>query len=193
MTIEELKTLLLLYVIRLITLDYFVIKKEIKQAIPKGSIKVLDLGCGLGYFADHFPRQGYLGIDIDPHSISLAKKLHPNYTFQVKDMAKLTIKTKFDLVFIIGVLHHLTDKQMTKSLSIIKTLMKKNGKVLIVEAIPPISKFNFIGKLLRSMDQGHYIRRTPDYVKIMQRKFDTISSKKAFGGFVDYAIFTLSN
>lgn len=190
---SELKNLALLYSIRVLTLDYLAIRRELKKWIPNDNLKVLDLGCGVGYFSSSFHKKGYLGIDIDYDSIALAKKLHPKYNFLVADMSKFKPKDKFDLVFIVGVLHHLTNMQMNKSLEIMKKITKKNSQTIIIEAIPPISKYNLLGKFFRKLDQGHHIRTLENYKKSIQKKFNITYSKKIYGGIFDYAIFIATN
>ena len=90
----------------------------------KSAKSVLDVGCAAGGSFD-FCREAksdikYTGIDISKELINIANKLHPKGFFYVYDGHKITFKEKkFDLVFSIGVLHHLHHwrgmiKQMVK-------------------------------------------------------------------------------
>ena len=78
----------------------------------KSANSVLDVGCAAGG-SFNFCKEAklnidYTGIDISKELISVAKKIHPEGLFFVYDGRKLTFKeNKFDLVFSIGVLHHL--------------------------------------------------------------------------------------
>lgn len=192
-TLKETKNWILLLIIRIITFDYFVIRKTIANWIPNKQVEVLDMGCGLGYFANLFNKKGYLGIDIDPESISIAKRIHPKYSFQVGDATSFISKKKFDLILVVGVLHHLSDKQVTQCLKTMKDSIRKNGRLIIMEAIPPILKINFLGKILRSLDQGDYIRPIKKYENSISKKFDIIYSKEKLGGLVDYGVIIAIN
>ncbi len=90
----------------------------------KSANSVLDVGCAAGGSFD-FCREAksnikYTGIDISKELINIANKLHPEGLFFEYDGHKITFKeNKFDLVFSIGVLHHLHHwreiiKQMVK-------------------------------------------------------------------------------
>lgn len=73
---------------------------------PKESI--LDAGCAYGRLLELLPGdwQGdYLGIDISPDFIELAKKAHPNHTFMIGDLCDLSsIANKaFDWAVLISV------------------------------------------------------------------------------------------
>jgi len=90
----------------------------------KSAKSVLDVGCAAGG-SFNFCREAnsdidYTGIDISKKLINIANKLHPKGAFFVYDGHKITFKeNQFDLVFSIGVLHHLHHwremiKQMVK-------------------------------------------------------------------------------
>ncbi len=91
---------------------------------PKSTKSVLDVGCAAGGSFD-FCREAksnidYTGIDISKKLINIANEFHPKGIFFVYDGHEITFKeNKFDLVFSIGVLHHLHHwrgmiKQMVK-------------------------------------------------------------------------------
>ena len=50
------------------------------------SDKVLDYGCGLGHMLDYINLPYYKGIDINPTSIDIAQRAHPDACFEVKDI-----------------------------------------------------------------------------------------------------------
>jgi SAM-dependent methyltransferase len=57
--------------------------------------RVLDLGCGFGDFLDHCRSRGldldYVGIDINPDLIALARQRHPGVAFEVRDIQNETM------------------------------------------------------------------------------------------------------
>lgn len=191
--IKKIKHNIILVFIKILTLNYMLIKSILKKWSPKGEITVLDLGCGLGNLAPLFKSKGYLGVDIDEKSIEIAKQNYPIYTFKVGDITTFSINRNFDLVVAIGVFHHINDKQMDMGLNVIKKHLNKDGRAIIVEAIPPIFKWNIIGQAIRLMDQGHFIRPFQQYEKKIKSKFNILYAQERKGGIVDYGVFVITH
>jgi len=106
------------------------VKEIIKENVWKGK-KVLDVGCGTGFFSNSIAKLGanVTGIDFSQSAILIAKKMHshPNLEFRQLDVSN--INEKFDVIVSIGTLEH-----MDEPLEILKK-MKKNltpkGKIII--------------------------------------------------------------
>ncbi len=95
--------------------------------------KILDLGCGSGFFSDYLQKKGFdvTGVDIDPENIKSAKKRNSKVRFILSDVTRLNLKKKYDTVLLFGVLEYLVNVNLTKFLSDIKNLLNKDGKILI--------------------------------------------------------------
>lgn len=187
------KTFLIDFLIRIITLDYLVFKQVVNNFIKecflgRRRVDVLDLGCGTGRLAGLFSKRGYLGIDIDPKAINLAKKINRDYRFEVGDATELRLNRKFDAIIVIGVVHHLSGNDFGKMMKTISLCLKREGKALFIEAIPPIYQWNLLGRFLRSLDQGEYIRSLKGYKTIIAKSLKVVESQQKFGGLVDYGI-----
>ena len=176
--------------IKIITFDYYIVKKLIKKY--KGApTKVLDLGSGNGHLANLFPPKSYLGIELDAGLVEVAKKNYPNHRFEVGNITRLNLKTKFDLVLVVGVLHHLNQADFKKALTRISRVLSPYGRVLIIEAIPPISRFNVLGRALRNFDRGEFVRTLRQYKTEIDNLFKVYTAENVKGGVVDYAFFIL--
>ncbi|MBI9033211.1 MAG: class I SAM-dependent methyltransferase [Bacteroidales bacterium] len=82
------------------------------EPILKKINSVLDIGCAAGgayqICTEVNPEICYSGIDISPELIELAKKNYPGVYFDYYDGHRISFSSgSFDLVFSIGVLHHL--------------------------------------------------------------------------------------
>lgn len=68
--------------------------------------KILDVGCGFGdlltFLQSKRIRTKYVGVDINPLFIRIAKQRHPRKMFHVIDIEKKKFRAKFDWVFAIG-------------------------------------------------------------------------------------------
>ena len=64
------------------------------RRLPKGTARVLEVGCGPGiltrYFLDKSPGLDVMGIDFSPAMIQCAKRLSPQATFQVMDARNIS-------------------------------------------------------------------------------------------------------
>lgn len=180
----------------IVSLDYFFVKKVIREFFGQSSEgrgkTILDLGCGTGILAPLFPKNGYLGVDIVNELIEYAKNQHPGYSFRAVDATKLRLGKKFDYIMVVGVIHHLDDSQVKKFIETIDIHLKKDGRALIIEAIPPIFKWNLLGTINRKMDRGAYIRRLDDYVRFAESKLKIERSYNQFGGVADYGVLVVS-
>lgn len=184
------------FLVRIVSLDYFFVKKIIARFFEQSSgiagKSVLDLGCGTGILAPLVTQSGYFGVDVDEGLIKYAKKKHPGYLFETVDATKLRLGKKFDYIMVVGVIHHLNDTGVKKFIKTIDIHLKRGGKVLIIEAIPPIFKWNFLGTANRKMDRGAYIRRLGDYVKFTERELRVEQAYNQLGGIADYGVLVAS-
>lgn len=100
--------------------------------IKKGD-RVLDLGCGNGRLYPLVSQKGaeYLGLDESASLLSEAKKMYPQGKFFAGDILDLKVKDKFDAIFLIAVLHHISSvKLRQEALCNAAKLVKAGGLVL---------------------------------------------------------------
>ena len=105
--------------------------KEVLKQISWKNKKVLDVGCGTGFFAYNAVKKGakVIGIDFSKEAIDLAKSkyIHHDLDFQAVDVN--TIKEKFDVIVSNGTLEHMDNP--LKILKLFKNHLKSNGKIII--------------------------------------------------------------
>lgn len=103
----------------------------VRKNLKKGD-KVLDLGCGPASLWPYWQKiigVEFIGVDVSPKMISVAKKYFPRGKFQVADSEKLPFLNKeFDAVICSSVLHHLPKTDQT--LKEIKRILKPYGKLI---------------------------------------------------------------
>lgn len=102
------------------------VKKRFQDLTGK---KVLDLGCGYGYYTDYFISIGaeVLGVDGSAKMIEIARKKYPHCRFELCDISeKLSFeKESFDLVFCNQVLMDMENIEIV--FSECSRILKKNG------------------------------------------------------------------
>ncbi len=125
-------------------------KRILKPYINEG-MTVLDLGCGPGFFTmDMAKMVGASGkvvaADLQDGMLEILKKKIErsglkNIELYITPKDKLGLTEKFDFILIFYVLHEIPDQLAL--LKEIKTLLKPDGKVLIVEPKFHVSKKDF--------------------------------------------------
>jgi ubiquinone biosynthesis O-methyltransferase len=104
---------------------------EILKEVNWKSKRVLDVGCGTGFFAFHAAKKGakVLGIDYAEEGINIAKKKyrHRNLKFEKLDVKE--IKEKFDIIVSIGVLEHMDEP--FEILKLLKSRLNPKGKIIV--------------------------------------------------------------
>ncbi len=77
---------------------------------PRGR-RVLDVGCGTGFWTDYYLQRGadYTGVDIAPSSVKRLAERYPNARFVHADMSEAEVAGAFDVVNVFDVLYHITD------------------------------------------------------------------------------------
>jgi demethylmenaquinone methyltransferase/2-methoxy-6-polyprenyl-1,4-benzoquinol methylase len=92
---------------------------------------LLDLGAGIGYFANNLREKGkkVIAIDFSYEMLRIAKKEYPNIVYVVASADNLPFKDNvFDIITANGVLHHLKAQNLLEnSINEINKALKENG------------------------------------------------------------------
>jgi SAM-dependent methyltransferase len=127
---------------------------------------VLDIGCGPADILDHIPSYvKYIGFDISSNYIIQAKKKYgdrADFFCKILDSEDLNILPKFDYVILMGVLHHLDDKDALKVIQLSYEALKPGGRLLTVDPCFTPNQ-NKIAKFLISQDRGQNVRIEENY------------------------------
>lgn len=116
----------------------------ISNKIDFNGKKLLEIGCGLGRWAEYFQDKcsEYAGIDYSEKLIEIAKKNFnfPNCYFEKLsvteiDEDKLPVKGPFDIIFITGVLIYLNDEDIKIMVDKINDITHSNSIIYIRETI----------------------------------------------------------
>jgi len=141
---------------------------------------VLDIGCGTAEIRFFLPNVEYFGFDPNARYIEAAKK-----RFQVAhksgkllhatlDTAILTNLPKFDIVLLMGVLHHLNDDEAKQLARLAMAALKPNGRLITSD--PCFSEEqSFMARYLVSKDRGQHVRNVEGYKALMSSVFSTVN------------------
>ncbi len=135
-----------------------------------GNYNVLDVGCGTGFLSDCFTG-AYTGVDINPAYIKKAE-IKGKGVFMVADATKLPFAPEtYDLVFTLGVLHHLESGNRKKLLNELWRVCKPDGKIIIIDGVIPSNRLNLLGFILAKLDRGRYKVRGKKFKEMINASY----------------------
>ncbi len=111
--------------------------QTLRVAGGPSSKSVLEVGCGAGFSVSYLQGdyQSYRGLDYSAELIKIAQdRFGQEASFDAVDFHAFQTDERFDLIFMIGVLHHMVDMQ-----SIVDkcaTLLKEDGWLVVNEPQP---------------------------------------------------------
>jgi SAM-dependent methyltransferase len=150
------------------------LSREVIQASE--GMRVLDIGCGPADILARLGHVSYLGIDHNPSYIEQARKRYGHAArFECWDVTdpRLAELGDFDLVLLIGVLHHLTDEEITVMLSHTARALKPEGRIITFDcAIEP--RQHPVAWMLANLDRGRYARSTDGYAALVAQHFTPV-------------------
>lgn len=156
------------------------------------SRRFLDFGCGTGQFAAQFPAGRYVGIDPERAYTSYAAE-HRRGTFVAMDGGELGLQDRgFDGALVLGVLHHLPDELVRRSMQELHRVLKPAATLLVIEDVPPPTIWNVPGHIMHWLDRGNYIRSDQNYRALFAPYFEVQATYSMRSGICDYGVYVLS-
>lgn len=161
-------------------------KKALDMLDIKKTDKVLEIGCATGYGLLDISKKTnkVYGIDLTPEMVKKSKKRNKTAIVSEGNATKLKFKNNsFNKVYISNVLEILSEKEKVKALKEIKRVLKKNGKICIVDTEDSnsikIKFYKFLHKLFPNYTS------TPINIKETLKDFKNVKtdSENIFGIF----------
>jgi SAM-dependent methyltransferase len=119
--------------------------------------RVLDVGCGPGTNAERFVGADYVGVDINPRYLDIARSRYPGRFVEANlETADLSPFGSFDVILVNSFLHHVSDVAVTRLLAQLQKLLDSDGRIHILELVLP-ERFSMT-QLMARLDRGHYAR-----------------------------------
>lgn len=129
-------------------------------------IKVLDIGCGNGFYTSILKEKAitnYTGLDITDSLFGELKRIFPDYNFKKLDVSTEELNEKFDLIIMIDVAQHIVDEEkFIFALNNIRNSLTEKGIFIITPNIEDENRAE------------HVIRRNIGHFKKIFNDFDMI-------------------
>jgi SAM-dependent methyltransferase len=143
-------------------IDYQIVLAVLERALgaygaASGRTRVLDVGCGLGYFTSRvqqlFPETQVSGCDISPTALEKARERAPQCDFFVMDLKERATlpPQRYDVLLAMHVLCYFTAEEIGEVLGNLNRLMSAGGFVLVGHHLP--KQMNF-ARYLQSLDDA---------------------------------------
>jgi SAM-dependent methyltransferase len=107
---------------------------ETLESIPLGSL--LEVGCGTGWFAEYLVgRWEYVGLDLSPAAIEIARNLVPAAHFEQCDFHTwIPPRERFDIILVVDTITSLRDQDL--AVEKIADALRPNGWALVTAVNP---------------------------------------------------------
>ena len=143
-------------------------KKILMEELLFENKKVLDVGCGNGWFSIWADRNGCSVDAIDPSNAQIKDGKDKDKTNKINFMVAGAenindLNNCYDLIFFFNSLHHIPDTMMEKSIEYSKNKMDINGSIIIIE---PIAKGNF----------HNFVKYIDDETSVRNKAYKTIKN-----------------
>ena len=117
------------------------------EARLRGGGRVLDVGCGAGWavvqVAERFPDVSCVGIDVEPHSVDLARRLiaerglEDQCQARLQDVEQLGEDGTFDVATSFLVVHEITPARKPAAFAAVARALKPGGSFVIFDEVYP--------------------------------------------------------
>lgn len=141
---------------------------------PTRGQRILDIGCGTATVLTQLGDVSYLGIDHNSEYINKARaRFGDKGNFHCIDINDATFKDfgMFDIVLLLGVLHHLRDHEVNTLMQAIPSVLNPDG-VMVTFDCSIVSGQHLIARLLAKLDRGRYARSPEQYRDLLERQFE---------------------
>lgn len=143
-------------------------REEKALILPKLALtpqsRVLDVGCGIGRWADALQgRIGrYVGVDFSPEMIALAKERHDPASADFRVLAAEDVSAQalgeagFDRVIVAGVFIYMDDAEILRCLSGLKGVLAPGGLIYLREPLALEERLTLNGVWSEELQQNYY-------------------------------------
>ena len=144
--------------------------------------RVLDAGCGPGTNAARFTGLDYVGVDINPRYLALARR-HQAGTFIEADLASADLSAlgRFDTILVNSFLHHVPDDAVRGLLDQLHERLDVGGRIHVLELVLPPQRS--ISRVMARLDRGRYPRSIDEWRALLGARFSpTVVEPYMLGG-----------
>lgn len=127
------------------------------EGVTKPINNLLEIGCGAGFSVDYLKGKfvNYLGVDYSQNLIKYAIKHNSNKSvnFECSNIMNFSSNTKFDVILMIGVLHHMPDPE--KVIISLNKNLSDQGVIVVNEPQAGNPFIGFLRSIRKKIDKNY--------------------------------------
>jgi SAM-dependent methyltransferase len=146
---------------------------------PRPGDRILDIGCGPAAILDYLPDVRYVGYDPNPRYVSFAKsRFGSRGDFRCGLLTEVPASERqaFDLVLANGVMHHLSDAELSATVALAHEGLKPGGRLVTRDGCLEADQ-SWLVRLLLSNDRGAFVRSQAGYETQLRTCFATLRAE----------------
>ncbi len=150
-------------------------KKVVLSALAarEGVQTVLDIGCGTAETATWLPGNKYMGIDISPAYIKKGRERGLKEVTliigEAQNIDSIFSNQKFDIIFLLGVLHHLPFDDCKTVLANVSHLLNDYGVLVGIETAT-FDGQSSMSRYLTNLDRGRNILTGSGWARLLEEE-----------------------
>jgi SAM-dependent methyltransferase len=135
--------------------------------------RVLDVGCGPGTNAPRFAGSDYVGLDINPRYLAIARAKYPGRFVEADlESADLSSLGAFDTILVNSFLHHVPDEAVERILRQLGQRLTPDGRVHLLELVLP--ERLSLARVMARLDRGRYARSVRDWRRLFDAHLEAV-------------------
>lgn len=142
---------------------------------PRVGDRILDIGCGPGTIVSYLPSCDYVGFDLNPKYIEIAKAHFPRAQFVCERVSQFSLANEksFDVVMALGIVHHLDDAEALQLFQTAYDALRPGGKLVTCDGVWTDDQSR-TARWLLARDRGEYVRCEREYAGIASQVFSRV-------------------
>ena len=145
---------------------------------PRPGLRVLDIGCGPAEVLSYLPEVEYLGIEPhQPYVDGARRRYGARGRFRQASAQELVAEgaAPFDVVMLLGVLHHLDDATAASMLAAARALTAPGGRLLTLDGCYAPGQ-SVIARAAFWADRGDFTRDEAGYLRLIRGSYAEVKT-----------------
>lgn len=161
---------------------------------PSAGDRILDIGCGTARIREWLPADvDYWGYDISERYIAFAQQQFGERVTvhcALLDEDEVARIGSFDVVLMIGVLHHMDDAVAARAIRLARLALRPGGRLITLDGCY-VAGQNPLARLLLWLDRGRNVREQGGYDALIKTAFPSMRGEIIHRPWPPYTVYVM--